>query len=98
MATLQSGARLDRLPISSFHWRLLGLIGAGLFLDGFDVYLAGGLLGALVQSGWSDLAHNVRFISVTFAGMFIGRWWAEVKRANYDMDKTWQARRNYRDG
>jgi hypothetical protein len=32
-----------------------------------------------------------------FAGWFIGRWWAEVKRANYDMDKTWQARRNYRD-
>ena len=26
-------ARLDRLPIGAFHWRLLALIGAGMFFD-----------------------------------------------------------------
>ena len=83
MTTVSAGARLDRLPVSRLHWRLLGLIGAGLFLDGFDVYLASGLLGALVQSGWSDLAHNAQFISVTFAGMFVGAWLAGVLGDRY---------------
>lgn len=45
--------RLDRLPVTSFHYRLLGLIGAGLFLDAFEIYLAGGVLGALLKEGWS---------------------------------------------
>ncbi len=91
MMTLQAGARLDRLPISSFHWRLLRLIGAGLFLDGFDVYLAAGLLGALVQSGWSDLAHNAQFISVTFAGMFIGAWLGGVVGDRFGRRFSYQA-------
>jgi len=91
LTTVQAGARLDRLPVSRFHWRLLGLIGAGLFLDGFDVYLASGLLGALVQSGWSDLAHNAQFISVTFAGMFVGAWLAGVLGDRYGRRFAYQA-------
>ena len=65
-------ARLDRLPILPFHRRLLGLIGAGMFFDSFDIYLAGSVLGELLHSGWSDLAMNARFISATFVGMVIG--------------------------
>ena len=65
-------ARLDRLPILPFHRRLLGLIGAGMFFDSFDIYLAGSVLGALLHSNWSDLAANARFISATFVGMVIG--------------------------
>lgn len=91
MLTVGAGARLDRLPISQFHWRLLGLIGAGLFLDGFDVYLASGLLGALVHSGWSDLAHNAQFISVTFAGMFVGAWLAGILGDRYGRRFAYQA-------
>ena len=44
----------------------------GMFLDSFDIYLAGGVLGALVQSGESSLALNAGFISATFFGMMIG--------------------------
>ena len=42
MATsaVNSGGRLDRLPISAFHYRVLGLVGAGMFLDAFEIYLA----------------------------------------------------------
>ena len=65
-------ARLDRLPILPFHRRLLTLIGAGMFFDSFDIYLAGSVLGDLVHSGWSDIATNARFISATFVGMAIG--------------------------
>ena len=69
---VRAGARLDRLPIGSFHRRVLWLIGLGMFLDACDIYLAGGVLGALVKSGWSDLAGNASFISATFAGMLLG--------------------------
>lgn len=65
-------ARLDRLPILPFHRRLLFLIGAGMFFDSFDIYLAGSVLGALLHSNWSDLASNGHFISATFVGMVIG--------------------------
>ena len=65
-------ARLDRLPILPFHRRLLVLIGAGMFFDSFDIYLAGSVLGQLVHSGWSDIGLNARFISATFVGMALG--------------------------
>lgn len=64
--------RLDRLPILPFHRRLLWLIGAGMFFDSFDIYLAGSVLGELVHSGWSSVPLNARFISMTFVGMVVG--------------------------
>ncbi|ATW26306.1 MFS transporter [Candidatus Formimonas warabiya] len=72
MDHILAGARLDRLPISKFHRKVLYLIGAGMFLDLFDVYLAGGVLGQLVKNGWSTMQLNASFISVTFVGMLIG--------------------------
>jgi putative MFS transporter len=76
MSITDVGWRLDRLAISRFHWRVLGLIAAGMFFDSFDLYLAGGVLGALVQSGESNLSLNASFISATFFGMMIGAWFA----------------------
>jgi putative MFS transporter len=70
--TITIGARLDRLPISRFHWRILGLIGGGLFFDGFDVYIAGGILGALTKAGFSNGGLNAAFVSATLAGMAVG--------------------------
>ena len=75
---VQAGPRLDRLPIGSFHWRMMGLIGSGMFLDGFEIYLAGSVLGVLVKEGWSDLQLNAHFVSATFVGMVIGTWFAGV--------------------
>ena len=72
MVTVNSGARLDRLPISRFHWKILGLIGAGAFLDAFDIYLANGSLAAMVKTGFTDLRFGSFFISATFMGMMIG--------------------------
>ena len=78
MQGLDIGRRLDRLAISRFHWRILGLIAAGMFFDSFDLYLAGGVLGALVQSGESTISLNATFISATFFGMMIGAWAAGI--------------------
>jgi putative MFS transporter len=77
-STVQAGARLDRLPISRFHHRILWLIGGGMFLDSFDIYLAGGVLGALVKSGWSTMHLNAAFLSSTFVGMLLGAFTAGV--------------------
>ena len=31
-----------------------------------------------------------------FIGTFLGRWWAEFRRARHDMGRIWATRRNYR--
>src|SRR5580698_4257429 len=73
MATaVNAGARLDRLPISSFHYRIFWLVGAGMFFDGYDLYVAGGVLASLIQTKFSTLPQNLQFISLTFVGMTVG--------------------------
>jgi putative MFS transporter len=69
---VNAGARLDRLPISSFHYRIFWLVGAGMFFDGYDLYVAGGVLASLIQSKFSTLPQNLQFISLTFVGMTLG--------------------------
>ncbi|MEM5294881.1 MFS transporter [Burkholderia sp. JPY481] len=75
-STVNAGPRLDRLPLSGFHRRILWLIGGGMFLDSFDIYLAGGVLGALAKSGWSTMQLNAAFLSSTFVGMLLGAFTA----------------------
>src|SRR6195952_4489678 len=69
---VNAGARLDRLPVSSFHYRIFWLVGAGMFFDGYDLYVAGGVLASAIQSKFSTLPQNLQFISLTFVGMTIG--------------------------
>jgi len=73
MATpVNAGARLDRLPISSFHYRIFWLVGAGMFFDGYDLYVAASVLASTTQTKFSTLPQNLQFISLTFVGMTIG--------------------------
>ncbi len=69
---MNAGARLDRLPISSFHRRIMWLIGAGMFFDGFNIYIGATVLGAALKSGFSTLGQNAEFVSLTFVGMMLG--------------------------
>jgi putative MFS transporter len=70
--TVNAGARLDRLPFSSFHRRIFFLIGAGMFFDGYDLYVGTTVLGSTLQSGFSTLNQNAQFVSLTFLGMTLG--------------------------
>ena len=71
-SAVNAGARLDRLPISSFHYRIFWLIGAGMFFDGYDLYVAGGVLASTIQTKFSTLPQNLQFLSLTFVGMTLG--------------------------
>jgi MFS transporter, putative metabolite:H+ symporter len=71
-AAINAGARLDRLPIAPFHYRIFWLVGAGMFFDGYDLYVAGGVLAATIQTKFSTLPQNLQFLSLTFVGMTLG--------------------------
>ncbi len=91
LVPVNAGARLDRLPISSFHRRILLLIGIGMFFDGFDVYVAATILGATLHSGFSTLAQNAQFVSVTFLGMMLGSFLTGFLGDRYGRRFTYQA-------
>ena len=71
-ATHDVGRKLDALPLGRFHYRLTGLIVGGLFVDQFDNYITGGVLGAAIKEGLSTMSMNALFISAGTAGMTIG--------------------------
>jgi len=88
---VNAGARLDRLPVSGFHRRILRLIGLGMFFDGFDIYLGAAVLGATLRSGFSTLGENAAFVSSTFLGMMIGSLLTGFLGDRYGRRFTYQA-------
>lgn len=88
---VNAGARLDRLPVSRFHRRIVTLIGIGMFFDGYDVYVASSVLGATLHSGFSTLAQNAQFVSVTFMGMMLGSFLTGFLGDRYGRRFTYQA-------
>jgi putative MFS transporter len=71
-SAVNAGARLDRLPISSFHYRIFWLVGAGMFFDGYDLYIAGGVIASVLQTKFAAPPQIPQFVSLTFVGMTIG--------------------------
>lgn len=65
-------ARLDRLPIGSWHWKLLWLVGGAMFLDNLDMYIGGGLIASLLADGWSTVELNGWFQTITMCGYLVG--------------------------
>jgi putative MFS transporter len=43
-----------------------------MFFDGYDLYVAGGVLAATIQTKFSTLPQNLQFLSLTFVGMTLG--------------------------
>lgn len=58
--------------MTRFHRQLILAIGAGLLVDGFDVYLASGVAGALVEQGFASLTQVAQLTAVTFMGLGVG--------------------------
>src|SRR4051812_44027383 len=72
MAQDAIGARLDGLPLTRTHIRLIVIVGLGLFFDLFDVFLAGVISTVLTGSFGIDRATLPYVIGSSFIGMFFG--------------------------
>jgi MFS transporter, putative metabolite:H+ symporter len=89
-SSVTAGARLDRLPIAPFHYRIFFLIAAGMFFDGYDLYIQAPVLGATVQSHFATLDTARWFVSLTFVGMTLGAVLAGVLGDRYGRRFTYQ--------
>ena len=65
-------ARLDRVPLNPFHWRLLVISGLGWMFDAMDVLMLGFLLGPIASEFKLDPGQRGSIASATFVGMFLG--------------------------
>jgi putative MFS transporter len=65
-------ARLDRVPLNSFHWKLLITSGLGWMFDAMDVLLIGFLVAPITKE-FALAPTQVGFVaSAGFVGMFLG--------------------------
>ena len=65
-------ARLDRVPLNSFHWRLLITSGFGWMFDAMDVLLIGFLVAPITKEFTLAPAQVGLVASAGFVGMFLG--------------------------
>jgi putative MFS transporter len=65
-------ARLDRVPLNSFHWKLLITSGLGWMFDAMDVLLIGFLVGPISREFALAPAQVGLVASAGFVGMFLG--------------------------
>ena len=65
-------ARLDRVPLNGFHWRLLVISGLGWMFDAMDVLLIGFLVTPIAKEFTLAPAQIGLVASAGFVGMFLG--------------------------
>jgi putative MFS transporter len=65
-------ARLDRLPSGPWQRNIMFLLGGVVFCDCLDMYVGGGILAQLLDSGWSTVNLNAAFSSITMIGYLVG--------------------------
>ncbi len=65
-------ARLDRLPRSKVHRKLLWLLAGVTFCDNIDMNIGGPIIAQLLVSGYSDATLNAAFVSITMLGYLFG--------------------------
>ena len=65
-------ARLERLPLCSFHRKFIALISLGGWFDFYDIFMMAYIGAALQDSGMLSLHQFSNMLAAGFLGMFIG--------------------------
>jgi putative MFS transporter len=65
-------ARIERLPLGSFHRRFIALVSLGGWFDFYDIYMMAYVGATLQQSGFLSLHQFSEVIAAGFLGMFVG--------------------------
>lgn len=65
-------ARLDKVPVSRFHWRLVGISGIGWMFDSMDVGIISFVVAALAREWGLGPAEVAWILSIGLLGMLVG--------------------------
>lgn len=63
---------MDDAKLTSFHWKVITLISAGLFLDLLDIAVFGSIVPDMVRSHFATPAEIAIIVLSLFAGLFVG--------------------------
>ncbi len=72
MTSYSIAARIERLPLGSFHRRFIALVSLGGWFDFYDIYMMAYIGATLQQSGFLSLHQFSEVIAAGFLGMFAG--------------------------
>ncbi|TAN47056.1 MAG: MFS transporter [Methylococcaceae bacterium] len=72
MSLASMAARIERLPLSTFHRRFVGLIALGGWFDFYDIFMMAYIGAAMQHSGFISRDEFGWVIAAGFLGMFIG--------------------------
>lgn len=72
MSPASMAARIERLPISSFHRRFVSLIALGGWFDFYDIFMMAYIGAAMQHSGFLSRDEFGLLIAAGFLGMFVG--------------------------
>jgi putative MFS transporter len=72
MAVADFTARLDAVPLSRFHWKLLTVAGLGWMFDAADILIVGSVVAAVSREWSLDPTTSTWINSINLLGMFVG--------------------------
>ncbi|HLH22510.1 MAG TPA: MFS transporter [Chloroflexota bacterium] len=72
VATRSLHERLDALPLSRFHWKLLVVSGLGWMFDAMDVLVVGSVVAAVSREWALDATQSQWINTANVAGLFVG--------------------------
>ncbi|MGB8345317.1 MAG: MFS transporter [Ktedonobacteraceae bacterium] len=71
-ATTPISEELERIPVGKFHRRVLVLLGSGMVIDAFDIFLQSAVLASMVAIGFATAGGEANFLFATFLGLAVG--------------------------